>query len=168
MPRNPQSSISLQPIERHIHLIRGQKVMLDADLAALYGVSTSALNQAVRRNIERFPEDFAFHHSQEELANWRSQTVTSNPAAKMALRRPPYAFTQEGVAMLFVGAAQRTRRADEHPHHAHLRPLARDDRGEQKPCGTHREAGGEPGGRPPRSSTCSWTILTASPAKSKL
>jgi ORF6N domain len=74
--------------------------MLDADLAVLYGVSTSAVNLAVRRNVERFPEDSAFHLSQEELANWRSQIVTSNPAAKMALRRPPYAFTQEGVAML--------------------------------------------------------------------
>jgi hypothetical protein len=74
--------------------------MLDSDLAALYGVTTSALNQAVRRNLERFPEDFAFRLSREEFGNWRSQIVISNPAAKMGLRQPPYAFTQEGVAML--------------------------------------------------------------------
>jgi ORF6N domain len=74
--------------------------MLDSDLASLYEVPTKALNQAVRRNIERFPEDFAFLLSKEELEHWRSQIVTSNPSAKMGLRRPPYAFTQEGVAML--------------------------------------------------------------------
>ena len=74
--------------------------MPDSDLAALYEVPTRALNQAVRRNIERFPEDFTFLLSKDELENWRSQIVTSNSAAKMGLRRPPYAFTQEGVAML--------------------------------------------------------------------
>ena len=74
--------------------------MLDADLAALYEVPTKALNQSLRRNLERFPDDFAFQLSKGELEKWRSQLVTSNPAAKMALRRPPYAFTQEGVAML--------------------------------------------------------------------
>jgi hypothetical protein len=89
-----------RPVERLIHVIRGQKVMLDSDLAALYEVPTKALNQAVRRNIERFPEDFAFLLSKDELENWRSQIVTSNSSAKMGLRRPPYAFTQEGVAML--------------------------------------------------------------------
>jgi hypothetical protein len=74
--------------------------MFDADLAALYEVPTKALNQALRRNFDRFPEDFAFQLSKDELEKWRSQSVTSNPSAKMALRRPPYAFTQEGVAML--------------------------------------------------------------------
>src|ERR1039457_4879730 len=98
-----QSAVQIVPvelIERRIYLIRGCKVMLDSDLAALYEVPTKALNQAVRRNIERFPEDFAFLLSKDELENWRSQIVTSNSAAKMGLRRPPYAFTQEGVAML--------------------------------------------------------------------
>jgi ORF6N domain len=71
--------------------------MLDRDLATLYEVPTRV---AVRRNIERFPEDFACLLSKPELANWRSQIVTSNLSAKMGLRRPPYAFTQEGVAML--------------------------------------------------------------------
>jgi phage regulator Rha-like protein len=74
--------------------------MLDRDLAELYEVPTRVLNQAVRRNIERFPDDFAFLLSKAELEDWRSQIVTSNSSAKMGLRRPPYAFTQEGVAML--------------------------------------------------------------------
>ena len=97
------SEISLIPaerIERAILLIRGHKVMLDNDLAALYGVPTGALNQAVRRNLQRFPEDFAFQLSQEEFENWKSQIVISNPAAKMGVRRKPYAFTEQGVAML--------------------------------------------------------------------
>ena len=100
MPRTSLTSSAARPIERQIYIIRGQKVMLDADLAALYGVSTKAFNQAVRRNVERFPDDFAFQLSKEELENWRSQIVTSNPPAKMGLRYRPYAFTQEGVAML--------------------------------------------------------------------
>ncbi len=74
--------------------------MLDADLAALYEVPTRSLNQAVRRNMSRFPEDFMFQLSKEELENWRSQIVTSNPGAKMGLRRAPYAFTEHGVVML--------------------------------------------------------------------
>ncbi len=76
------------------------KVVLDADLARLYGVATKVLNQAVRRNLKRFPEDFMFQLTKEEFENWRSQIVTSNPSAKMALRRRPYAFTEQGVAML--------------------------------------------------------------------
>lgn len=74
--------------------------MFDADLAELYEVPTKVLNQAIRRNLDRFPEDFAFQLSKDELENFRSQVVTSNPAAKMGLRRPPYVFTQEGIAML--------------------------------------------------------------------
>src|SRR5947209_2900843 len=92
MPKKPSPAASLQLpvpfIERHIYLIRSQKVMLDADLAELYQVSTKRLNEAVRRNLERFPEDFMFQLNPEELANWRSQIATSNPAAKMGLRRP--------------------------------------------------------------------------------
>ena len=74
--------------------------MIDSALASLYEVETKALNQAVRRNVERFPEDFMFQLSKQEFENWRSQTVTSNPAAKMGLRYPPYAFTEHGIAML--------------------------------------------------------------------
>lgn len=86
-------------IEKSIFLIRGQKVMLDRDLANLYGVKTKALKQAVRRNIKRFPEDFMFVLSKDEFQNWRSQFVTSN-RVRMGLRYPPMAFTEQGVAML--------------------------------------------------------------------
>jgi hypothetical protein len=87
-------------IQQLIYLIRGQKVMLDRDLAALYGVPTGVLNQAVKRNRKRFPTDFMFQLSRAELENWKSQTVISNPGLKMGLRKAPYAFTEHGVAML--------------------------------------------------------------------
>ena len=74
--------------------------MLDFDLAELYGVETRALKQAVRRNIDRFPEDFMFELSKEELENWRSQFVMSNALNKMGLRYAPFVFTEQGVAML--------------------------------------------------------------------
>ena len=89
----------LQIIQSKIYEIRGQKVMLDRDLAEMYGVQTKALNQAVKRNIDRFPEDFMFQLISEETQNWRSQFVTSN-SIKMGVRRNPYAFTELGVAML--------------------------------------------------------------------
>lgn len=87
-------------IDRQIYLVRGLKVMVDRDLAELYGVSTKALNQAVRRNRNRFPGDFMFQLTSAELKNWRSQSVTSNSAAKMGLRYRPFVFTEHGVAML--------------------------------------------------------------------
>jgi hypothetical protein len=95
-------SLPLAPgfLERRIYLIRGQKVMLDNDLAELYQVSTKVLNQGVKRNLGRFPDDFMFQLTVKELENWRSQIVTSNPTAKMGLRRPPYVFTEQGVVML--------------------------------------------------------------------
>src|SRR5262245_20630592 len=89
-----------QSLDSLIHLVRGRRVMFDADLAGLYQVPTKALNQAMRRNQDRFPDDFAFRLSMGELENWRSQIVASNPSARKGLRRPPYAFTQEGIAML--------------------------------------------------------------------
>ena len=101
--KRSESGRVLVPIELiagRIFLIRGQKVMLDSDLAELYQVPTKALNQAVQRNLDRFPSDFMFQLNKEELADWRSQIVTSNPSAKMGLRRPPHAFTEHGVAML--------------------------------------------------------------------
>jgi hypothetical protein len=82
-----------------IYLVRGQKVMLDRDLAELYDVDTRRLKEAVRRNIDRFPEDFMFEMTPGELENWRSQFATSN-SEKMGLRRPPFCFTEQGVAML--------------------------------------------------------------------
>ena len=85
-------------IERSILLIRSHKVMLDADLAALYGVETKQLIQAVKRNIFRFPSDSMFELSKEEFENLRSQFGTSSDWG--GRRYPPYAFTEQGVAML--------------------------------------------------------------------
>jgi hypothetical protein len=93
---------AIVPFERIatvIHVIRGQKVMLDRDLAALYGVATGILKRAVRRNAARFPPDFMFVLSKKELADWRCQFGTSN-SDRMGLRYPPMAFTEQGVAML--------------------------------------------------------------------
>lgn len=86
-------------IQNKIYEIRGQRVMLDRDLAELYQVTTSALNQAVKRNSERFPADFMFRLTDEETENWKSQIVITN-SITMGLRRNPYAFTEQGVAML--------------------------------------------------------------------
>lgn len=91
--------IPVEHVERKILLLRGQKVMLDRDLAALYGVPTKALKQAVRRNPERFPADFMFVLDSGEFADWRSQFVTSL-SDRMGLRYAPMAFTEQGVAML--------------------------------------------------------------------
>ncbi|HEC42592.1 MAG TPA: ORF6N domain-containing protein [Bacteroides sp.] len=82
-----------------IYLIRGKKIMLDRDLAELYGIETKVLKQTVRRNTNRFPSDFMFELSAEELHDWRSQFVTSN-TDKMGLRYPPFCFTEHGVLML--------------------------------------------------------------------
>jgi len=91
---------ALQPlIGSRILTLREQRVMLDADLAELYGVATKVLVQAVKRNLARFPEDFMFQLSAEEFANLRSQTVTSS-AGHGGRRTAPYAFTEQGVAML--------------------------------------------------------------------
>ena len=87
-------------VEQHIFLIRGHKVLLDAGLAALYDVPTKALVQAIKRNPERFPDDFMFQLSHEEFARLRSQTVTSNASRRGGRRTAPYAFTEQGIAML--------------------------------------------------------------------
>ena len=86
-------------IKSKIFTIRGMQVMIDRDLAELYGVETRTLNQAVRRNVARFPQEFMFQLSKVEFSNWKSQIVTSNKE-KMGLRKIPYAFTEHGVAML--------------------------------------------------------------------
>jgi hypothetical protein len=88
-----------ETIQSRILVLRGKRVMLDRDLAMLYGVETRVLNQAVRRNITRFPGDFMFQLTKEEMENWRSQIVISN-SDKMGLRHKPFAFTELGVAML--------------------------------------------------------------------
>ena len=92
-------AMSIEHIERQILLLRGHKVMLDSDLAALYGVETKTLIQAVKRNSERFPEDFMFQLTNQEVIGLRSQIVTSN-VGRGGRRYPPYVFTEHGVAML--------------------------------------------------------------------
>ena len=101
MADNKESNLILsdEVVIHKIFLLRGLKVMLDMDLAELYGVETKQLKRAVRRNTKRFPEDFMFELTNEELENWRSQYGTSN-SIKMGLRYPPFAFTEQGVAML--------------------------------------------------------------------
>ncbi len=89
----------LQLIQSKIYELRGQKVMLDRDLAEMYGVETRSLNQEVKRNIDRFPSDFMFQLTNEEMEIWKSQIVITN-SVKMGIRRPPFAFTELGVAML--------------------------------------------------------------------
>jgi hypothetical protein len=97
---NTRALVSPQQIENAILLLRGEKVLLDADLARLYGVTTKALNQAVKRNWSRFPADFMFRLTRRETTSLnRSQSVTGSQKHRDP-RYPPYAFTEQGVAML--------------------------------------------------------------------
>ena len=91
-------SMPMEKITRKIYLVRNQKVMLDRDLAELYGVETRTLVQAVKRNTQRFPPDFMFQLSKDESDFLRSQIVISK--GRGGRRYPPYAFTEQGVAML--------------------------------------------------------------------
>ena len=91
--------LPVESITSKIYFIRDHKVMLDRDLADLYGVETKLLKRTVRRNIDRFPSDFMFELTKKELENWRCQFGTSNNI-KMGLRYSPMAFTEQGVAML--------------------------------------------------------------------
>jgi stage V sporulation protein SpoVS len=96
-----QTVIPVERIAASIYLIRGEKVMLDSDLAELYGVTTGALNQAVSRNKERFPAHFMFQLSKEEYDLLRSQIVTLDTQGRGKHRKYlPYVFTEQGVAML--------------------------------------------------------------------
>lgn len=88
-----RAMLDLQIIQSRIYEIRGQRVMLDRDLAVIYGVATKALNQAVKRNSDRFPDDFMFQLTNEETQKWRSQFVTSN-SIKMGVRRNPLMHLQ--------------------------------------------------------------------------
>ncbi|NDE09980.1 MAG: ORF6N domain-containing protein [Chitinophagia bacterium] len=92
--------INEQLIVDRVLVIRGVKIMLDKDLAEMYGVSTAALNQAVKRNISRFPDDFMFQLSSESFKSLISQNVISKRIGRGGTRKLPYAFTEQGVAML--------------------------------------------------------------------
>ena len=89
----------IEEIEEKIYVIRGQRMMLDSDLAEVYQVATKVLNQAVKRNVQRFPSDFMFQLSDDEAASLRSQIVTSN-ATRGGRRYSPYVFTEHGAVML--------------------------------------------------------------------
>lgn len=91
------ASLTEDSIARRIMVVRDQRVMIDSDLAGLYGVETRVLVQAVKRNLDRFPIDFMFQLTPEEVANLRSQSVISSWGGR---RYPPFAFTEQGVAML--------------------------------------------------------------------
>ncbi|WEK35744.1 MAG: ORF6N domain-containing protein [Candidatus Pseudobacter hemicellulosilyticus] len=99
----PKSSslpvIREETIINRIFIVRGQKIMIDRDLAEMYGVETRTLKQAVRRNLNRFPEDFMFEMTGTEFENWRSQIVISKQDRK-GLRYAPFCFTEQGVTML--------------------------------------------------------------------
>jgi len=101
MSKKSSTDILIAPdkIQQMVHVVRGQRVMLDFDLARLYQVPTSALNQAVRRNADRFPEDFAYQLTQQEFKNLISQIVISS-SGYGGHRKLPWAFTEHGVAML--------------------------------------------------------------------
>jgi hypothetical protein len=136
-----QMKLALKPenIAQLVFFVRGEKVMFDADLAKLYGVSTKALNQALRRNRERFPKDFVFQLTAEEFAFLRSQSVTSSAEESepqglrpnwsqfvtssrkhRGVRYRPYAFTEQDVAMLSSVLRPQARRRREYRNHAHV------------------------------------------------
>lgn len=100
MSKSPPLSPQTILVEDKIFMIRGKQVMLDHDLAELYGVETKVINQAVKRNIERFPEEFRFQLTEEEYKTLRSQFVTSKKETRGGRQYLPYVFTEQGVAML--------------------------------------------------------------------
>ncbi|MCC6288544.1 MAG: ORF6N domain-containing protein [Chitinophagaceae bacterium] len=94
-----QTLVLEQKILNRIYVVRGEKIMLDRDLAELYGIETKVLKQAVKRNIERFPKDFMFEMTVTEFKKWRENTILS-VADKQGLRHAPFCFTEQGVTML--------------------------------------------------------------------
>jgi phage regulator Rha-like protein len=94
-----QIGVPEEVVMSKIYEVRGEKVMIDRDLAELYGVETKRLKEAVRRNISRFPEDFMFEMDKEEFKHWRTQNATSK-SDQMGLRYAPFCFTEQGVTML--------------------------------------------------------------------
>lgn len=100
IPKIKNNLIADDEVLNKIYILRGQKVMLDRDLSKLYGVETKQLKRQVKRNLNRFPTDFMFELSKEEITNWRYHFGTSNSSDKMGLRYAPFCFTEQGVAML--------------------------------------------------------------------
>ena len=96
---NNESLIPIERIEQKIYLVRGEKIMLDSDLAEIYGVTTKRFNEQVKRNIKRFPEDFMFQLTAEEFENLRSQIATSSSITYGGRRYLPYVFTEHGALM---------------------------------------------------------------------
>ena len=92
--------VPIETVKGKIYLIRGQKVLLDSDLATLYGVETKRLNEQVRRNIDRFPDDFMFQLKEQEVASLRSQLATLKGGHGAHRKYTPYVFTEQGIAML--------------------------------------------------------------------
>ena len=103
---NDVSALDINAVQSRMLTIRGQQVLLDRDVAALYGVETKEINQAVRNNPDKFPTGFIFRLDEEEFMNWKSKILTSNlsnseiAAVKMGVRRAPYALTERGLYML--------------------------------------------------------------------
>ena len=100
-PKTKQALATIEPIDPVIRIIRGERVILDSDLARIYGVETKALNQAIKRNPDRFPNDFVFQlnlKETREVTSLKSQIVTSKPA-RGGRRKLPYAFTEHGAVM---------------------------------------------------------------------
>lgn len=116
--------IPAERIERCIYLIRGQKVVLDQDLAGLYGVQTRVLNQAVTRNMDRFPEDFAFRLTPDEFENLKSQIVTSSWGGR---RKPPQGVYGAGCGHAVQRSEECTSHQREHCHYENIRQTQRDN-----------------------------------------
>lgn len=130
--------IPAERIERAILLIRGEKVMLDEDLAALYDLSTGRLNEQVSRNLERFPDDFSFRLTTKELRALISQNAISKKAGRGGRRKPPRVFTEHGILMLSRRLAHGPCRSGEHRDHANLRTAPKTSVVPRGPCAETR------------------------------
>ena len=108
------SLVQTERVEKLILIIRGHKVLLDSDLAVLYGVETKVLNQAVRRNRDRFPSDFMFQLTADEVAESKRSQIVTGPQKHRDPRFRPYAFSEQGVAMLSRCPTQQTSRSCKH------------------------------------------------------
>ena len=132
-PMKTSTPVPIEKIERAIYLIRSEKVMLDSDLAALYGVTTARLNQQVNRNLERFPEDFMFQLTNIEFQGLMLQIATSKKG-RGGRRKLPLVFTEHGAIMAANVPEQQTGSADECLCRSRLRQAARNRPAVQRAC----------------------------------